>query len=114
MVDREVAQQNPLVANDDVGISLMAGEEADAIVEILRAELGDDLRVSDHITYVKLETSVGKLEIRFAEVAELLGRRFTLEDFQVVFSSYYGRPQVSDDHVAVHANMTAGVLGDGG
>lgn len=113
MVDRHEERQEGLVANDDVGISIMAGEEADAIVDILRDELGDRLRVSDHVTYIKLETDAGKLEIRFADVAEALGRRFTLSDFQVVFSSYYGRPQVSDDEVAVYASMTAGVLGDG-
>jgi hypothetical protein len=97
-------------ANDDVGMSLMAGEETDAVVEILRDELGDRLRVTDCITYLKLETDAGRLEIRFAEVAEMLGRRFTMSDFQAIFSSYYGRPSITDEYIRVDASMTAGVL----
>ena len=98
--------------NDDVGMSLMAGEETDAVVELLRDELGERLRVTDCITYLKLETDAGQLEVRFADVAELLGRRFTMADFQSIFSSYYGRPSTSDEWIRVDASMTAGVLDD--
>ena len=98
-----------VVANDDIGMSLVAGEEADAIVELLKEELGDRLRVNDCITYLKLETDAGKLEVRFADVAEILGRRFNMHDFQVIFSSYYGRPQLLDDRMVVDMSMTAGV-----
>ncbi|MGH8998984.1 MAG: MmoB/DmpM family protein [Acidimicrobiia bacterium] len=96
--------------NDDVGMSLMAGEETEAVVEILRDELGDRLRVTDCITYLKLETDAGRIEVRFGEVAELLGRRFTMSDFQAIFSSYYGRPSITDEYIRVDASMTAGVL----
>jgi MmoB/DmpM family protein len=99
-----------LQANDDVGMSLMAGEEADAIVDILREELGERLRVTDCITYLKLETDAGALEVRFDDVAEMLGHRFTMADFQMIFSSYYGRPHLVDDRIGVYASMTAGVL----
>lgn len=100
--------------NDDVGISLMAGEETDAIVDLLVDQLGDQLRVSDCITYLKLETNVGMLEIRFAEVAEILGRAFSLSDFQLIFSSYYGRPEVFEDKIGVYASMERGVGTDSG
>ena len=98
--------------NDDVGMSLMAGEETDAIVELLREDLGDSLRVTDCITYLKLETDAGRIEVRFGDVAEMLGRRFTMSDFQAIFSSYYGRPSLTDDYIRVDASMTAGVLDD--
>lgn len=98
--------------NDDVGMSLMAGEETDAVVQLLREELGDQLRVTDCITYHKLETDAGHLEVRFGAVAELLGRRFTMADFQGIFSSYYGRPSITDEWIRVDASMTAGVLDD--
>lgn len=97
-------------ANDDVGISIVSGEEADAIIEVLTATLGDDLRVTDHNSYMKLETSVGQLEIRFDEVAEVLGRPFTANEFQIVFSTYYGRPTLYEERIVVSASMTAGVL----
>jgi hypothetical protein len=98
--------------NDDVGMSLMAGEETDAVVQLLREELGDQLRVTDCITYQKLETDAGHLEVRFGDVADLLGRRFTMADFQAIFSSYYGRPSITDEWIRVDASMTAGVLDD--
>lgn len=98
-----------VVSNNDIGMSLVAGEEADAIVELLKEEMGDTLRVTDCITYLKLETDTGKLEVRFADVAEILGRRFNMHDFQVIFSSYYGRPHLVDDRMGVYESMTAGV-----
>jgi hypothetical protein len=97
-------------ANDDVGVSLMAGEETDAIVDILREEMGDRLQVTDCITYLKLETGTGHLEVRFDEVAELLGRPFTMSEFQMIFASFYGRPSLVDDRLTVSSSMTAGVL----
>lgn len=97
-------------ANDDVGISIVAGEEADAIAEILKEELGDRVRITDCLTYVKFETDVGKLEVRFADVADVLGHRFTMGDFQAIFTSYYGRPNLMDDRMVVSTSMTAGVM----
>jgi hypothetical protein len=99
-------------ANDDVGMSLMAGEETDAVIELLGEDLGPRLRVTDCITYRKLETDAGYLEVRFDDVAERLGRRFTMADFQAIFSSYYGRPSMTDEWIRVDASMTAGVLDD--
>jgi propane monooxygenase coupling protein len=87
--------------NNDVGITLVAGDEADAVVEVLTAELGSGLRVQRQPAYVRLETDLGRLEVRFADVGEVLGRPFTLHDFHVVFSTYYGHPVVSDDSIAI-------------
>lgn len=108
-----MGEQQEVQPNNDIGISLMAGEEADAIVSILTEELGERLRVSDHVTYLKLETDAGKLEVKFDDVAEILGRRFTMGDFQTIFCSYYGRPHLLDDRMSVHESMTAGVLEGG-
>lgn len=102
--------QDQAVANNDVGISIFAGEEADAIIEILREELGDKLRVTDCLTYMKLETAVGKIEVKFDEVAEVLGHRFNQGDFQAVFASYYGRPSLLDDRMVVSTGMSVGVI----
>jgi hypothetical protein len=106
---RELEQ---VVANGDVGISIMAGEEADAIAEVLREEMGDSLRIKDCITYLKFETDSGQIEVRFDAVADVLGRHFTMHEFQEVFASYYGRPHLVDDRLGVYASMTAGVRDD--
>ncbi|MDQ1566479.1 MAG: hypothetical protein QOF96_1359, partial [Actinomycetota bacterium] len=39
-----------LETNDDVGMSLIAGEEADAIIELLTEQLGDRITVRDAST----------------------------------------------------------------
>ena len=101
--------QDQAVANNDVGISIFAGEEADAIIELLTEELGDKLRVTDCLTYMKLETDVGKIEVKFDDVAEVLGHRFSQGDFQAVFASYYGRPSLLDDRMVVSTDMSVGV-----
>jgi hypothetical protein len=112
--DKTFRAQTKLETNDDVGMSLMAGEEADAIVEILQASLGPRLRVRDGVTYLKLETDAGKIEVDFADVADILGRPFTLSDFQTIFTTYYGRPYVSDEMIGVYADMSIGITeGDG-
>jgi hypothetical protein len=105
-----VGAQDQAVANNDVGISIFAGEEADAIIELLREDLGDKLRVTDCLTYMKLETDVGKIEVKFDDVAEVLGHRFTQGDFQAVFASYYGRPSLLDDRMVVSTGMSVGVI----
>ena len=105
-------QEITFEANDDVGMSLMAGEEADAIVELLTEQLGDRITVRDADTYLKVETGTGQLEVQFADVAEILGRPFTLSDFQTIFTSYYGRPYVDDDMAGVYADMEMGIVTD--
>jgi hypothetical protein len=35
-----------------------------------------------------------------------------MADFQTIFSSYYGRPSITDELIRVDASMTAGVLDD--
>jgi hypothetical protein len=107
-------QEKTLEANDDVGMSLIASEEADAIVELLTEQLGDGITVRNAVTYLKIETGVGKLEVQFADVADLLGRPFTLSDFQTIFASYYGRPYVDDDMAGVYADMNMGITDPAG
>ena len=102
--------QDQALANNDVGISIFAGEEADAIIELLREELGDELRVKDCLTYKKLETGTGRIEVKFDDVAEILGHRFSMSDFQAVFASYYGRPSLLDDRMVVSTDMSVGVI----
>lgn len=109
-----VPEQDQVVANNDVGISLMAGEEAHAIVDILREKLGGQLRVTNHLTYLKLETDADHLEVCFDDVAEALGHPFSLGDFQTIFASYYGRPIVAEDRIGVYSSMTAGVYDNDG
>lgn len=98
------------LTNEEVGMALRAGDAADAVVEVLGAELGDRLRVEHHLNYLKLRTEAGKLEVRFADVAEVLGYPFGAGDLGAILSAYYGRPDLLDDRLELHADMRAGVF----
>lgn len=87
-----------------VGMSLMKSEEADAVIDCLRDELGDALEVADHGPYYRIEAD-DKLEVRFADVSDLLGHPFTSNDFHTVFASYYGRPVANEEMIGIYAEM---------
>lgn len=100
------------ITNDEVGMALRAGEAADAVIEVLRETHGDRLRVDDRRNYLKVGCDAGMLEVRFADVAEVLGYPFGAGDLGAILSAYYGRPQLLDDRLELHADMRAGVFED--
>jgi|GEM_PF-3528716 len=105
-----MTHDNVLMQHDDVGVCLAAGAEADAVIEVLTAELGPAVRVSRRATYVRIETGIGELVIRYSDVEEVLGYSFGAAEFQSILSAYYGRPALADDQISFHSEMTAGVL----
>ena len=95
-----------LQGNNQVGIVIPNGEEAEAITELLREQMGDRLEVTVGGAYTKLVAD-DSIEIRYQEVAEILGRRFTASEFQIIFASYYGRPSMDDDMIGIYSEMIA-------
>jgi hypothetical protein len=99
-----------LTQHDEVGVSLAAGAEADAVLEVLTTEPGAAVRVDRRATYVRIETDAPPLVIRYDDVADVLGYPFGPGEFQAILSAYYGRPALAEDSISFHAAMTAGVL----
>lgn len=81
-----------------VGVELLPGEEADAIVASL---VGDErVRITYHPGVVIIEAP-HRLEIRPAEVAEQLGRPWVADDLQIIMGSYFGFISAWDDDLIV-------------
>jgi alkene monooxygenase coupling protein len=95
---RDLARQR-----NTVGISLIASEEANAALDMVREEM-PDARIGDHDCYFKIERD-GLLEFRMADMSERLGRDFSVPDFLVIMASYYGRIVVQDGLVQVHSEI---------
>jgi hypothetical protein len=98
------AQDDQLREGHRVGVSLMKSEEANAIIELLEEEMGEALTVNDLGPFYRLEAD-DKIEIRFADVADILGSPFGANDFHVVFSTYYGRPVADDEMIGIYSEM---------
>ncbi|MGH7965176.1 MAG: MmoB/DmpM family protein, partial [Candidatus Binatia bacterium] len=47
----------------------------------------------------------GKIEIDLAELSDRMGREITVQDFLVVFSTFYGRINMDEKCFGVYADM---------
>ena len=63
-----------------------------------------DATISDNDCYYKIERE-GLLSFSMAELSERLGRDYTVHDFLVNMTSYYGRIVVSDASVDIYADI---------
>jgi hypothetical protein len=79
---------------DVVGISLIGSAETAV----------PDATISDNDCFYKIERK-GLLSFEMAELADRLGRDYTVHDFLVNMTSYYGRIVVSDAAVEIHADI---------
>jgi alkene monooxygenase coupling protein len=88
---------------DVVGISLIGSAETTVAVELVADEM-PDATISDNDCYYKIERE-GLLSFSMAELSERLGRDYTVHDFLVNMTSYYGRIVVSDASVGIYADI---------
>jgi alkene monooxygenase coupling protein len=88
---------------DVVGISLIGSAETAVAVELVADEM-PDATISDNDCYYKIERE-GLLSFSMAELSERLGRDYTVHDFLVNMTSYYGRIVVSDASVDIYADI---------
>lgn len=88
---------------DTVGISLIGSSETSAAVEMVADEM-PDAKITDNDCYYKVEREK-LLRFDMAELSDRLGRPYTVHDFLVNMTSYYGRIVVSDDAVEIHAEI---------
>lgn len=86
-----------------VGICLMGSSEADAAVELIRAE-HPDARIGFRGCYYKIERD-DLLEFDMEKLSDLLGRELTTEMFLVSMSTYYGRMVRSNDKIQIFADI---------
>jgi len=88
---------------DTVGISLIGSTETAVAVEMVTEEM-PDAKITDNDCFYKVERE-GLLRFDMADLSERLGRDYTVHDFLVNMTSYYGRIVVSDDAVEIYADI---------
>lgn len=88
---------------DTVGISLIGSAESAAAVEMVAEEM-PDAKITDHDCFYKIERD-NLLRFEMANLAERLGRDYTVHDFLVNMTSYFGRIVVNDGVVEIHAEI---------
>jgi propane monooxygenase coupling protein len=88
---------------DTVGISLIGSEETTAAIEMVREQM-PGARITDNDIFYKVEAE-GMLRFDMTELGERVGRAFTVQDFLVNMTSYYGRIVINDGVVEIHAEI---------
>lgn len=86
-----------------VGISLIGSEETRAAVEMV-AETMPDAKITDNDIYFKVDRE-GMLRFDMVELGDRIGREYTVHDFLVNMTSYYGRIVVNDGVVEIHSEI---------
>jgi len=88
---------------DSVGISLIGSEETTAAIEMVR-ETMPDAKITDNDCYYKVDRD-GMLRFDMVELGERIGREYSVHDFLVNMTSYYGRIVVNDGVVEIHSEI---------
>jgi alkene monooxygenase coupling protein len=95
--------KNLTEVRDTIGISLIGSEETREAVELIKDEM-PDVKVTDNDCFFKVERD-GLLRFDMEKLSDRLGRPFTVHDFLVNMTSYYGRIVVNDGVVEIHAEI---------
>jgi alkene monooxygenase coupling protein len=88
---------------DVVGISLIGSAETSVAIEMVAEEM-PDAKITDNDCFYKIERK-GLLSFNMADLSERLGRDYTVHDFLVNMTSYYGRIVVNEAAVEIHAEI---------
>lgn len=86
-----------------VAIVLMKSPEADATIEVLKAD-APHLSVEDNTSYFTI-AGLDEITIDMDRVSEELGESITLSQWLVIMSSYIGRVTPDDTHFRVTSDM---------
>lgn len=86
-----------------VAVILMKSPEADATLDVVRAD-SPDLVITDNASYYSIE-GLDEITIDLDRVAEELGETITMSQWLVTMSSYVGRVCPDERHFRVTSAM---------
>jgi propane monooxygenase coupling protein len=98
-----MAERDLTATRETVGISLIGSEETTAAIAMVR-EMMPDAVITDNDCYYKVEGE-GKLVFDMEELGDRIGRDYTVHDFLVNMTSYYGRIVINDGVVEIHSEI---------
>jgi hypothetical protein len=99
----DTKSKNLTEVRDTIGISLIGSEETREAIELIKDEM-PDVKVTDNDCFFKVERD-GLLRFDMEKLSDRLGRPFTVHDFLVNMTSYYGRIVVNEGVVEIHAEI---------
>jgi propane monooxygenase coupling protein len=88
---------------ETIGISLIGSEETREAIALIQDEM-PDVKVTDNDCFFKVERDE-LLRFDMEKLSDRLGRPFTVHDFLVNMTSYYGRIVVNEGVVEIHAEI---------
>jgi propane monooxygenase coupling protein len=88
---------------ETIGISLIGSEETREAIALIKDEM-PDVKVTDNDCFFKVERDE-LLRFDMEKLSDRLGRPFTVHDFLVNMTSYYGRIVVNEGVVEIHAEI---------
>jgi hypothetical protein len=88
---------------NNVGVKLIAGEEADAAAAVI-AESHPDAVIECYPAYLSIEAP-NRVTFEIPRIAQQLGRPYDAPTFLVIMSSYNGRISVEDDRITISSEI---------
>lgn len=96
-----VSQQE---ARDGVGLFIIGGEEADAVLEQLRERNQPGLSIQSRDVYWAIEAP-GRIDVDLEDLSERVGRTIGVSDFLVFMATYYGRVVIEENKFSIVTEM---------
>ena len=91
---------NPIKENFTVSAKLIGGEDAEAIIDLMR-EKNSQLAIENKGSYWAITAENADLEFDMAEIGEALGHGYSVTNFLAVLASYKGEIDVRDNSVII-------------
>ena len=96
-------QKVQIEERNNVGVKLIAGEEADAAAAVI-AESYPDAVIEHYPAYLSIEVP-NRVSFDIQQIAEQLGRPYDAPTFLVIMSSFNGRISVEDDRITISSEI---------
>ncbi len=88
---------------NNVGVKLIAGEEAEAAAAVAAATHPDAV-IERYPAYISIEVP-NRVTFELAQISDQLGRPYDAPTFLVILSSYNGRISVEDERITITSEL---------
>lgn len=96
-----MANEDIIHGHNHVGVKLTAGEEAEAVVDVVTAT-HPEAQIEHYPAYISVVVP-HRLVLDTPQISEQLGRPYDVPTFLVILSSYHGYINVEDERVTITA-----------
>ncbi len=90
--------------HEGVGLFIIGGEEADAVMDQVRERNQPGLRIEDRGVYWAIQAP-GRIDVDLEDLSERVGRDIGVPEFLVFMATYYGRVVIGEKTFSVVTEM---------